>query len=397
MKVKKRNGSHQTMKFDKITSRIRKLTKNLSPSVSADIIAQRVFAGLYDGITSQEIDKLSSEISIGMLTEDPDYEKLATRIVVNNIQKITPTCFFDAMDVLHDDDILADDVMNMVIKHNDDIQSAIKPRRDYDFGFFGIKTLEKGYLQYSKKGKLMETPQFMYMRVALGIWGSNITQVIKTYNDMSMGLYTHATPTLFNAGTVNPQMSSCFLLGMKEDSIVGIYDTFKTCAEISKWSGGIGLHAHNIRGKGSYISGTNGKSDGIIPMLRVLNSTARYVNQSGRRKGSIAVYMEPWHTDIMDFLELRLNQGDEEARCRDLFTAMWIPDLFMKRVREDGKWSLFCPDQTKDLLDCYGDEFDQKYIQYEKDGNCKQNDECQGRLVSYSKISNRIWNALSSL
>ena len=367
MKVLKRNGSHEPMKFDKITSRMRRFMKGLSEKVVADKVAQQVFAGLYDGISSKEINTLAAEVAIGMVTDDPDYEKLATKIVINTLHKNCPDTFFNAMTILHNEGILASDVMKSIEENQNVIEAAIKQRRDYEFGYFGLKTLEKSYLQ-TYKGKIIETPQYMYMRVSVGIYPNDIASAIKTYNDMSTGLYTHATPTLFNAGTQKPQMSSCFLVGMKEDSISGIYDTIKTCAQISKWAGGIGLWAHNIRSRGSHIRGTNGTSDGIIPMLRVLNATARYVNQAGRRKGSIAIYMEPWHADIMEFLELRLNQGDEEMRCRDLFTALWIPDLFMKRVQEGGKWSLFCPDDTKDLVEFYGEEFEKRYEQYEKEG-----------------------------
>jgi ribonucleoside-diphosphate reductase alpha chain/ribonucleoside-diphosphate reductase subunit M1 len=247
------------------------------------------------------------------------------------------------------------------------VKDDIKPERDFEFGYFGLKTLEKGYLQ-KIDGEIIETPQYLYMRVAIGIHGHDIDHVLETYDALSKGLFIHATPTLFNAGTPRPQMSSCFLIANKEDSIDGIYDTVKECARISKWAGGIGLHVHDVRANKSHIRGTNGTSDGIIPMLRVYNTTARYVNQAGRRKGSIAVYLEPWHADILDFLEIRLNQGDEEARCRDLFSAMWIPDLFMKRVESDGNWSLFCPDTARGLSDVYGKEFEDLYEKYEADG-----------------------------
>ena len=363
MKVIKRNGKEQDVKFDKITTRLRKLgTKNIAP----DVVALQVLAGLYDGITSAEIDTLSAEVAISMITENTDYEKLATKIVASNIQKSTQPTFVGAMKLLHGDGLLSDEVWKA--STNPLVNKAIVSRRDYSINYFGLKTLEKGYLQSTKAGILVETPQYLYMRVALGIWPDNIPEAISVYNDLSTGKYTHATPTLFNAGTRKPQMSSCFLVGMKEDSIDGIYDTIKTCARISKWAGGIGLHIHNIRGNNSIIRGTNGKSDGIIPMLRVINSTARYVNQAGKRKGSIAVYIEPWHCDIFEFLDLRLNQGDEESRCRDLFTALWIPDLFMKRVQEKGKWSLFCPDTCKGLSDTWGEEFEKLYVAYEDDG-----------------------------
>jgi ribonucleoside-diphosphate reductase alpha subunit len=258
-------------------------------------------------------------------------------------------------------------VTDQVVEVAQQVKAVIDTDRDFDFGYFGLKTLEKSYLQ-RVEGKLIETPQYMFMRVAIGIHGMDIDSVIETYDMMSRGLFIHATPTLFNSGTPRPQMSSCFLIANKEDSINGIYGTLTECAQISKWAGGIGMHIHDVRANKSHIRGTNGQSDGIIPMLRVFNATARYVNQAGRRKGSIAVYLEPWHADIMDFLELRLNQGDEEARCRDLFSALWIPDLFMKRVEEGGNWSLFCPDKAPGLSDCYGKEFEELYLKYEEEG-----------------------------
>jgi ribonucleoside-diphosphate reductase alpha subunit len=318
---------------------------------------------MYDNITAQEIDTLSAEICVGMITSEPDYEVLATRIIASNIHKVCPNNFHLAMKKLQKAGVVTDEVVEVAQQVKDDIKSD----RDFDFGYFGIKTLEKGYLQ-RVEGKLIETPQYMFMRVSIGIHGKDIPSVLDTYDKMSRGLFIHATPTLFNAGTPRPQMSSCFLIANKGDSIDGIYGTLTECAQISKWAGGIGMHIHDIRANKSRIRGTNGQSDGIIPMLRVFNATARYVNQAGRRKGSIAVYVEPWHADIMDFLELRLNQGDEEARCRDLFSAMWIPDLFMKRVEEGGNWSLFCPDTAKGLSDCYGKEFDELYTKYEEEG-----------------------------
>src|SRR6056300_295180 len=363
MRVIKRSGRIEDVKFDKVTNRISKLTDGLSENVDASMIAQQVFSSIHDNIKTYEIDTLSAEICIGMITSDPDYEILATRIVASNIQKRVPSTFSEAMAKLYDNNIVTEEVRDVSQQMN----SHIKPERDYDFGYFSIKTLERGYLQ-KVNGEIMETPQYMYARVAIGIHGSDIERVIETYDAMSKGLFIHATPTLFNAGTHRPQMSSCFLVSNKEDSIDGIYDTVKECARISKWAGGIGMHIHDIRANKSHIRGTNCTSDGIIPMLRVYNATARYVNQAGRRKGSIAVYLEPWHADIMDFLEIRLNQGDEEARCRDLFSAMWIPDLFMKRVEEGGNWSLFCPDKAKGLSDCYGKDFEDLYTKYEEEG-----------------------------
>ena len=363
MRVIKRSGRIEDMKFDNVTNRIKNLTYGLSDKCDSSKVAQQVFSSMYDNITTQEIDTLSAEICVGMITSDPDYETLATRIVASNIQKVCPNNFHLAMKKLQRAGIVTDEVAEIAQQ----VKEHIKTDRDFDFGYFGLKTLEKSYLQ-RVEGKLIETPQYMFMRVAVGIHGKDIPSVIETYDKMSQGLFIHATPTLFNAGTPRPQMSSCFLIANKEDSINGIYSTLTECAQISKWAGGIGMHIHDIRANKSRIRGTNGQSDGIIPMLRVFNATARYVNQAGRRKGSIAVYLEPWHADIMDFLELRLNQGDEEARCRDLFSALWIPDLFMKRVEEGGNWSLFCPDKAKGLSDVYGKDFEELYTKYEEEG-----------------------------
>jgi ribonucleoside-diphosphate reductase alpha subunit len=363
MRVIKRSGRIEDMKFDNVTNRIKNLTYDLSGNCDSSKVAQQVFSSMYDNITAQEIDILSAEICIGMITSDPDYEILATRIIASNIQKVCPNNFHLAMRKLHKAGIITDEVVEVAQK----VKEFIKSDRDFDFGYFGLKTLEKSYLQ-RVDGKLVETPQYMFMRVSIGIHGKDIQGVLETYDKMSQGFFIHATPTLFNAGTPRPQMSSCFLIANKGDSIDGIYGTLTECAQISKWAGGIGMHIHDIRGNKSRIRGTNGQSDGIIPMLRVFNATARYVNQAGRRKGSIAVYIEPWHTDIMDFLELRLNQGDEEARCRDLFSGLWIPDLFMKRVEEGGNWSLFCPDKAKGLSDVYGEEFEALYTKYEEEG-----------------------------
>ena len=363
MRVIKRSGRIEDMKFDNVTNRIKNLTYGLSEKCDSSKVAQQVFSSMYDNITTQEIDTLSAEICVGMITSDPDYEILATRIVASNIQKVCPNNFHLAMRKLQKAGVITDEVVEVAQQ----VKEQIKTDRDFEFGYFGLKTLEKSYLQ-RVDGKLIETPQYMFMRVAIGIHGKDIPSVLETYDKMSQGFFIHATPTLFNAGTPRPQMSSCFLIAGKDDSIDGIYGTLTECAQISKWAGGIGMHIHNIRGNKSRIRGTNGQSDGIIPMLRVFNATARYVNQAGRRKCSIAVYLEPWHSDIMEFLELRLNQGDEEARCRDLFSAMWIPDLFMKRVEEGGNWSLFCPDKAKGLSDVYGKEFEELYIKYEEEG-----------------------------
>ncbi len=363
MRVIKRSGRIEEMKFDNVTNRIKNLTYGLSEKCDSSKVAQQVFSSMYDNITAQEIDTLSAEICVGMITSEPDYEILATRIIASNIQKVCPNNFHLAMRKLQRVGVVTDEVVEVAQQ----LKENIKTDRDFEFGYFGLKTLEKSYLQ-RVDGKLIETPQYMFMRVAIGIHGKDIPAVLETYDKMSQGFFIHATPTLFNAGTPRPQMSSCFLIAGKDDSIDGIYGTLTECAQISKWAGGIGMHIHNIRGNKSKIRGTNGQSDGIIPMLRVFNATARYVNQAGRRKGSIAVYIEPWHADIMDFLELRLNQGDEEARCRDLFSAMWIPDLFMERVEAGGNWSLFCPDTAKGLSDVYGKDFEELYTKYEEEG-----------------------------
>ena len=367
MKVIKRSGDAVEMLFDKVTRRLQKLNQApefLPLSVQPDKIAQKVFASMYDGISTSEVDTLSAEVAIGMITEHPDYETLAMRITVSNLQKTCPKTFSDCALALHAKGILSDEFMKNVHLEMD---TWIQSTRDYDFGYFGIKTLQRGYLF------LGETPQYMFMRVAIGIHGHDISRVKETYDLMSQKYFTHATPTLFNAGTSRPQMSSCFLLATKDDSIEGIYDTLKECAQISKWSGGIGIHISNIRANGTPIKGTNGVADGIVPMLRVFNNTARYVNQGGgKRKGSFAVYLEPWHADVMEFLELRLNQGDEEARCRDLFTALWVPDLFMQKVEEDGDWYLMCPNESPGLQDVYGKEFNELYSTYVAQGRYRK-------------------------
>lgn len=356
MRVIKRSGEYEDVKFDKVTLRINNLADGLD--VSPDIVAQKVLSSIHDGISTSQIDDISAEVAISMMTENPDYESLATRIIVSNLHKNTPKTFSEAMELLG-------------INVRASLDSYIIPTRDYDLDFFGIKTLLKMYLN-KVDGKIVETPQYMFMRVAVAVSDDNFESVIKTYDYLSRKKYIHATPTLFNAGMPRPQMSSCYLVAMKDDSIEGIYDTKKEMAMISKYAGGIGLHMHDIRSKGSKIIGNNGTSDGILPMLRTINADARYVNQGGRRKGSIAVYLEPWHADIFDFLELRLNQGDEEARCRDLFTALWIPDLFMKRLESGGEWSLFCPNECPGMSDVYGDDFDSLYTRYEAEGKARQ-------------------------
>ena len=367
MKVVKRNGDVQEMLFDKVTKRISKLNQapEFEPlNVQPDKVAQKVFQSMYDGISTSEIDNLTAEVAVAMITEHPDYETLAMRVTVSNLQKNCPTTFSAAMAALHAKGVISDDGFALITPEMD---GWIDDKRDYLFGYFGIKTLQKGYLNEG------ETPQYLFMRVALWIHGSDYKRVKETYNHMSLKRFTHATPTLFNSLSNNAQGSSCFLVAMKDDSIEGIYETLKECAHISKWSGGIGIHCSNIRANGSPIKGTNGVADGIVPMLRVFNNTARYVNQGGgKRKGSFAIYLEPWHADVMEFLELRLNQGDEEMRCRDLFTAMWIPDLFMEKVENDEEWHLMCPHECPGLPDVYGEEFNELYRTYVAQGRFKK-------------------------
>lgn len=368
MKVIKRNGRVEDCRFDKVVQRISKLTDGLSSVVDSQVVAQQVFSSMYDGIHTREIDDLSAETSIALFTTDPDYELLAARIVASNIQKTAPNNFNTAMKKLKAAGIVTDEV----VKVSALVKDAIVPERDNDFTFFGLKTLQRGYLT-KVDDIVLETPQYMFMRVAIGIHGEDIDNVVRTYEDLSLHKYIHATPTLFNAGTNHPQMSSCFLVANKADSIDGIFDTIHDCASISKWAGGIGLHIHDVRARGSKIRGTNGASDGIVPMLRVLNNVARYVNQGGgKRKGSIAIYLEPWHADVFEFLDLRLNTGDEEIRCRDLFTALWIPDEFMRRVQSDGEWTLMCPDECPGLSDVHGEAFDALYRKYESEGRGKK-------------------------
>ncbi|HTI11547.1 MAG TPA: ribonucleoside-diphosphate reductase subunit alpha [Puia sp.] len=375
MIVNKRNGKRESVKFDKITARIEKLCYGLDRRfVNSIDVAKKVIEGLYDGVTTTELDNLAAETAASLTVKHPDYALLASRIAVSNLHKNTIKSFSGTMQLLYECidgktgkqvPLLSDDVWDIIHKNAELLDSTIIYDRDYGFDYFGFKTLEKSYL-LKVDGKVVERPQHMYMRVAIGIHKEDIDSAIKTYHLMSERWFTHATPTLFNAGTPKPQMSSCFLLTMKDDSIDGIYDTLKQTAKISQSAGGIGLSIHNIRATGSYIGGTNGTSNGIIPMLRVFNDTARYVDQGGgKRKGAFAIYLEPWHADVFAFLDLRKNHGKDELRARDLFYAMWIPDLFMKRVEAGGSWSLFCPHEAPGLADCWGEEFEKLYAQYE--------------------------------
>lgn len=381
MFVVKRDGRKETVKFDKITARIAKLCYGLNPIVDPLKIAMKVIEGVFDGVTTSQLDTLAAEIAATNTTTHPDYALLASRIAISNLHKNTKKSFSQTIQDLYEyvdpktgktAGLIADDVYNVVMENAPLLDSTIIYDRDFQFDYFGFKTLEKSYL-LKTHGKVVERPQHLFMRVAVGIHKADLDEVVKTYNMISEGWFTHATPTLFNAGTPKPQMSSCFLIQMKDDSIPGIYDTLKQTALISQSAGGIGLSIHNVRAKGSYIRGTNGTSNGIVPMLRVFNDTARYVDQGGgKRKGSFAIYLEPWHADVYDFLDLRKNHGKEEVRARDLFYALWIPDLFMQRVKENGTWTLMCPNECPGLSDCWGEEFEKLYTKYETEGKGRE-------------------------
>ena len=387
MYVVKRDGRRETILFDKITSRIEKLCYGLNRDYVQPVeVAKKVIVGMYDGIATTRLDELAAETAASLTAMHPDYALLAARIAISNLHKETLKSFSETMRALYHyidpatgqkAPLLSDEVMQVVNQNAEQLDSAIIYSRDYDYDYFGFKTLERSYL-LKMNGKVAERPQHLLMRVAVGIHQSDIAAAIKTYELMSEKWYTHATPTLFNAGTPKPQLSSCFLLSLKEDSIDGIYDTLKQTAKISQSAGGIGLSIHNVRATGSYIRGTNGTSNGVVPMLRVFNDTARYVDQGGgKRKGSFAIYLEPWHADIFDFLDLKKNHGKEELRARDLFFALWIPDLFMKRVEENGKWSLFCPNEAPGLHDCWGDEFEALYRRYEQEDRARKTVDAQ--------------------
>ncbi|HZW63310.1 MAG TPA: ribonucleoside-diphosphate reductase subunit alpha [Flavobacteriaceae bacterium] len=377
MYVVKRDGRKEPMMFDKITARVRKLCYGLNELVDPVKVAMRVIEGLYDGVTTSELDNLAAEIAATMTTAHPDYAKLAARISVSNLHKNTKKTFSEVMTDLYTyinprtgkkAPLIADDVYQVIMDNKEILDSTIIYNRDFGYDYFGFKTLERSYL-LKLNGVIAERPQHMLMRVSVGIHLNDMDAVIETYELMSKKYFTHATPTLFNSGTPKPQMSSCFLLTMKGDSIDGIYDTLKHTAKISQSAGGIGLSIHNVRATGSYIAGTNGTSNGIVPMLRVFNDTARYVDQGGgKRKGSFAIYLEPWHADVFDFLDLKKNHGKEEMRARDLFYAMWVPDLFMKRVQEDGQWTLMCPNECPGLPETHSEAFETLYTQYEKEG-----------------------------
>jgi len=378
MKVVKRDGRKEPVMFDKITSRIKKLSYGLNDThCDPVVVAQRVTAGVYDGVTTEQLDELAAETAASMTAKHPDFALLAARIAVSNLHKNTEKSFSATIERMYrhvnkrnnqKSPLVADDVYQIIMKNAARLDAEIVYDRDFDYDYFGYKTLERSYL-LREHGKIVERPQQMLMRVSVGIHKENLEAAVETYHLMSTRWFTHASPTLFNAGTPRPQLSSCFLIAMKDDSIEGIYDTLKECASISKSAGGIGLHLHNVRCTNSYIRGTNGTSNGIVPMLRVFNDTARYVDQGGgKRKGAFAVYLEPWHGDIFEWLELRKNHGKEEARARDLFYGLWVPDLFMKRVEANAEWSLFCPNEAEGLADCWGEEFEALYERYEEEG-----------------------------
>ncbi len=382
MLVLKRDGHRESVKFDKITARIEKLCYGLDPKfVNPVEVAMKVINGLYDGVSTSELDNLAAEIAASMTTRHPDFAKLSARIAVSNLHKVTSKSFSNTMKRLYNyvdpktgqnAPLISKETWKVIHENAAELDEAIIYDRDFGYDYFGFRTLEKSYLM-KIDGKVVERPQHLLMRVAVGIHGEDLPAAIETYTLLSEKWFTHATPTLFNAGTPKPQLSSCFLLTMKDDSIDGIYDTLKQTAKISQSAGGIGLSIHNVRAKGSYIKGTGGTSNGIVPMLRNFDMTARYVDQGGgKRKGSFAIYLEPWHADVFDFLELKKNHGKEELRARDLFYAMWIPDLFMKRIENNEMWSLFCPNEAPGLADCYGDEFERLYEKYEKEGKFRK-------------------------
>lgn len=396
MFVYKRDGRKEDVHFDKITSRLTKLSWGLDPKqVDPVLVTQKVISGVYAGVTTAALDELTAETAAHMVTKHPDYALLASRITVSNLHKQTKKVFSDVVSDLYNyinpktgkhGPLIAKDVYDIIMENKARINSAIVYDRDYNYDYFGIKTLQRAYL-LKINGKIAECPQHMLMRVSIGIHMNDLDAALETYDKMSHKIFTHASPTMFNAGTPRPQLSSCFLLKMLDDSIEGIYGTLTQCAQISKNAGGIGVAISNIRAQGSYIRGTNGTSNGIVPMLRVFNNTARYVDQGGgKRKGSFAMYLEPWHADVFDFLELRKNHGKEEERARDLFYALWIPDLFMQRVFDNGKWSLMCPNECPGLQDCWGDEFNALYEKYEAHGKFR-------KQIPARELWNRILDA----
>ena len=386
MRVTKRNGTTEHVSFDKVLQRVRRASKGLS--VNPDVLAQQVLSQIYDGVRTEEIDELTAQLGASLSTSHPDWAILSARIAISNHQKKTNDSFSKVMLYLSEQihpktkeitSLIHPLVVDLCKTKAKEIDSYIQYDRDFLFDYFGFKTLERAYLLKDSKRVVCERPQHLWMRVALAIWPHDLERAFETYDLLSTKKFTHATPTLFSAGTPRQQLSSCFLIAMKDDSVPGIFKTLEQCASISKYAGGIGLHIHNIRSQGSSIRGTNGVSDGIVPMLRVFNNTARYINQGGKRNGSFAIYLEPWHADVEEYLKLKIPTGAEEERARDLFYALWIPDLFMKRVQDDSTWSLFCPDEAPGLADVYGDEFEELYIRYEKEGRAK-------KIVSAQKL-----------
>lgn len=387
MKVKKRDGSFEEMRYDKITRRITIFCDDLNMQfVDPTYVTLKVTQGIYDGISTSELDVLAAETAASLVTTHPDYAKLAGRLAVSNLHKTTPKKFSQCIKELYsfiepktgkESSLISDEVYKFVMENKDALDGAINQERDLNFDYFGYRTLERSYL-LKIANRIVERPQYMYMRVAVGICKGNLEMALRIYDDLSQHYYTHATPTLFNAGTRRPQMSSCFLIANKGDDIDGLFQTIGDVAKISKWAGGIGLHVHDVRAKGAYIKGTGGESDGLVPMMKTYNEVARWINQGGKRKGSFAIYLEPWHSDVFDFIDLRKNHGKEELRARDLFLAMWTPDLFMKRIEEDGDWSLFSPDEAPGLSDAYDDvstgkfNFTELYIKYEKEGKARK-------------------------
>ena len=376
MKVIKRNGTAEEVSFDKVLQRIRKAAKGLQ--VNADVLSQQVLSQIIDGVHTSELDELTAQVAASLCTNHPDWGVLSSRIAISNHHKQTKDSFSEVVLILANQtmpktgektQIVSDELVALVKAHGTEIDARIEYDRDYLFDYFGFKTLERSYLLKDTSMKIMERPQHLWMRVALALWSSDLPRAFETYDLLSTKAFTHATPTLFNAGTPRQQLSSCFLLSMADDSIAGIYKTLGDCAAISKYAGGIGLHVHNVRARGSLIRGTNGQSNGLVPMLRVFNNTARYVDQGGgKRNGSFAVYLEPWHADVEDFLKMKLNTGSEEERARDLFYALWIPDLFMERVEADGQWTLFCPNEAPGLAEVWGEKFNELYLRYEREG-----------------------------
>lgn len=379
MRVLKRNGKYENIGFDKILKRVKGIGNECKIKLNYTSFVMKVIDQIYDGIPTTKIDELAAEQCASLSIQHPDYNTLASRIIISNHHKNTDSSFFSAMDKLYKftdihgkhSPLISKDLYDNVRNNKDTFNAMIVHERDYLIDYFGFKTLERAYLM-KISNEIIERPQYLWLRVAIGIHGDDIAKVKTSYDLMSQKYFTHATPTLFNAGTPNPQLSSCYLLALEDDSIAGIYNTLSDCAQISKYSGGIGLHIHNIRAAGSHIRGTNGSTDGLVPMLRVYNATARYVNQGGKRNGSFAIYLEPWHADVENFLEMRKNHGDEEMKARDLFYALWIPDLFMERVKTNGDWTLMCPDQCPGLSDCYGAKFVELYTTYETQGKGKK-------------------------